>query len=146
MASVVPKMKLYLFVGIVSLMINLCASGIFIAISHSNDVKTGVTDADEISALSKKPPRKDYSFWDWFTGQPIRDALGNAIEGGIFAGLFVFGGSFLPFVDLLAIVSFQAYNYPMFATMWLIVIAIFGAIKLFMLITVIANFVPTVNI
>jgi hypothetical protein len=110
MASVVPKMKLYLFVGIVSLMINLCASGVFIAISHSNTVNTGLIDAEEVSKLSENPPKKDYSFWDWFTGQPIRDALGDAIEGGIFAGLFVFGGSFLPFVDLLAIVSFQAYN------------------------------------
>lgn len=129
MADILPKIRTFIFISLISLLINLSLCAVVFAIDSNTTLNTGETTEQvgtDSGGFSLNP-------LDW-----ISSLIGKTITASF--------TSFLPFFDLINIVTLNLADIPLFAVFYGIITTLLGAIKLFLIITIIANYVPTVNV
>lgn len=120
-ADVTPKLKLFLFISIISLLINLSV----VACSYAQETNTPLTTG--------------------MTQEEINNENVNA-STEIYGKIAVAGTtSFIPFFDLLNIITLNLAEIPLFAVIYAVIVSILSAIKTFILIAIIVNLLPFFN-
>jgi hypothetical protein len=124
MSGVTPKIKLFLFISIICLLINL--SICLVALANNSQNINDYTSSTDIN---------------------INTVESNGTQN-VTANNFVIASatSFLPFVDLVNIGLLLPNLDTMFLVIVTIINVIFGAIKLFLIVVIITNFIPFIDV
>lgn len=129
MADILPKVRSFIFISLVSLLINLSVCAVVFAMDSTTSLNTGETTEQiggSTGGFSLNP-------LDW-----VSSLIGKTITASF--------TSFLPFFDLINVATLNLIEIPLFLIFYGIITTLLGAVKLFLIITIIANYVPTVNV
>jgi hypothetical protein len=120
-ADVMSKVKVFIFLSSISLLINLSIFGVS-ALSHDISLNTIDTSESDI------------------------DTTGNYSVGTIGNVAVAAGTSFIPFVDLINIATLDLSSIPLVLVFYSLITVILGALKVFIIATVILNLLPFLNV
>lgn len=120
MGEVTPKVKLFIFISTISLLINLSICGVAYAMDTNTTLTTG-------------------------EGDTTLETEGGDI--GIVGNVAIASStSFLPFIDLINIGTLNLGDLPLLLVFYALITTVLGALKLFYLIVMAINVLPFFNV